>query len=816
VLVSGLHNKGALLLLLLGIWLAACDQDSSQSTASAPQTAAIRILTPVAAAPAQQAGVDCDTGLPAPVSEYSIPVGTMPTGPFATDALSLNFLNPTGSILTNTHWGVSGPPAKYIAANDYRYLSAKSRYCSRDMEVDTWARNGIVFLRLTSDGTALYFFHNGEASSGQLDIGVVKGFAEGVGFRYTTNNTGGNYDQLWQTTDLAHLAPGYSQSATGGQVFTFGVSGFDIYAKLNGVEFVRIKDYRNLKSGRAAVQANDSYGFRDVTVRNLQNEQLFSNPNANLIDLRDFGVSSIATTGSISQNSNYLVLPADEGFKIGDNIIVAVGGEVGGGHYGTMGVGGAWPHKSYSSLVAMQADTIQPDGIYASIPSGDVYQSWGGAWSIDTRYYFAKISPAALSARVVARSSDGRTLTLDKQALVAATNARVYFDNRGIFNRLGQDSDSLTPPGLTLYLPAGHFAISDYLAITGHTGWTVAGAGRDLTHVVSPAGTDSARLFVLNSPNTTVRDLHLEGNVGDNGYGLSMSGNAFSTGVEFSSSDNSVAQDLTITNVWWKAVGSTFSDNVWAYRIQDILTAPIRIYVQWQFQWSDSSNGGCVDCTVTSAYLTGGFNAFRSQNIQWIRPVGINASMAMNVVGNFLIQDARITVKGMSQFQHSEASFSRQNPIINVNSNIESSSPLLKLGGTISNATIIEEGYINTDNDLLRGIVINSGNPNVVIQGGYFQSPDYKAPSGMPGANGINSTGTNTLIDHFRVVGYVNRNYYPGFNIALLGANGTLKNCVADTWYSASGTITNCMTNATYNATLRDPAHGPAPAPSPR
>lgn len=797
--------------LLLGISLATCGQSL---TASAQQTGADRILGSVGAGPTRQVGTDCDTGMPAAASEYTIPVASRATDSVAADALSSYFLNPAGSIFTNDHWGVLAP-AKYLAANDYRYLSAKSRYCSRDMEVDTWARNGIVFLRLTSEGTAVYFFHNGEASNGYLDIGVVKGFTEGVGFRYTTNNTGGDYDQLWQTSDLIHLAPGYSRTATGGQVFTFGVSGFDIYAKLNGVEFLRIKDYRNVKSGRAAIQTNEGYGFRDVTVRNFRSAQLFSNLDANLIDLRDFGLNSIATTGSISQNSNRLILPADEGFKVGDNVIVAVGGEAGGGLYGSIGVGGAWPHKSYPSFLAMQADSTQPDGTYASIPSADVYQSWTGTWSIDKRYYFAKISPTALSATVVALSSDGRTLILDKQALAATNNANVYYDNSEIFNRFGEDSDTFTPPSLTLYFPAGDFAISHRLVISRHTGWTVAGAGQELTRVFSPVGAESAHLWVLNAPNTTVRDLHLEGNVGDNGYGLSMSGNPFSTGVEFSQSNNSVAEDLTITNVWWKAVGSTFSDNVWAYRIKDFLTAPIRTYVQWQFQWSDSSNGGCIDCAVTSTYLTGGFNGFRSEHIQWIRPVGINAPMAINVVGDFRIQDAKITIKGMSQFQGSEASFSHRNPVINVNSNIDQKSPLLQIGGTIANATIIEEGYINSNNDVLRGIVVNKYNHNVTIQGGNFQSPGYIPPSEMPGANGIDSAGANTLVDGFRVVGYANPNYYPGFNIALLGAGGTLKNCVADTWRSASGRVTNCMTNAEYNARLLNGAHAVSTASNP-
>jgi hypothetical protein len=185
------------------------------------------------------------------------------------------------------------------------------------------------------------------------------------------------------------------------------------------------------------------------------------------------------------------------------------------------------------------------------------------------------------------------------------------------------------------------------------------------------------------------------------------------------------------------------------------MTDGLRTCVQWQFQWTDSVGGGCIDCSVTSPNLIAGFEAFKSKDIQFIRSVGANASFAMNSAGNFLIQDARLTITPMSQ--HPDKAFSEQNPLININSNIDPNNPYHALGGTVRNATLMQEGYINTSNDILRGIVINANNPNIRVEGGYYSAPNWAAPSQLNGPNGVNATGQNTTVDGMRVVGTVNQ-----------------------------------------------------------
>src|SRR5207244_2449306 len=187
-------------------------------------------------------------------------------------------------------------------------------------------------LRKTDDGKAIYFYHNGEVSpAGHMEIGIVTNLAEGVGFRYT----GGNFYTIYSGN--FQNVPGYDRMNTQGAYFTFGVHGFDIYAKFNGVEFARFQDYRHMASGRVALQANNSYGFRDITVRHFASQPLYSNYVQHVLDLRDFDLRDVQTTGSISQDSTRLTVQQGVNFKVGDYVIVETDSVP-----GTRGVGGTW------------------------------------------------------------------------------------------------------------------------------------------------------------------------------------------------------------------------------------------------------------------------------------------------------------------------------------------------------------------------------------------------------------------------------------------------------------------------------------------
>ena len=71
---------------------------------------------------------------------------------------------------------------------------------------------------------------------------------------------------------------------------------------------------------------------------------MYSDPTNNVLDMRDFGAKPLATTGTISAGSRDLRVSSSEGFAVGDQVIVATGGEAAIGPR-TIGVGGALPKR---------------------------------------------------------------------------------------------------------------------------------------------------------------------------------------------------------------------------------------------------------------------------------------------------------------------------------------------------------------------------------------------------------------------------------------------------------------------------------------
>ena len=689
-------------------------------------------------------------------NDLSIPVELLSTGPVATNAFD-GFTNANGEIFTSPNWGAAGK--KYLKASDYKKFVASTIATVRDVEVTSWGANIVMFLRV-NDRRALYFDYDYNVSGGRLGIGIVTDLTEGKDFERN-----GMYYSIWGAK-LSDVVPGYNSLDTGTDVFTFGASGFDIYLKYNGVELVRLTEYRHMATGFVALQANNNYGFRNVSVHRLAPKPLFSIPEAGLIDIRDYGFRDISTTGSIEAGANILRIPQDKNFRVGDRIIVEVGGEAGGGLRGSIGVGGTYPNLSYANAAAINADKSQPNSTYGWLQdSGDVFISWNGAWSQDGRYYLQKVVPKALLAKIVAISTDGLGLTLDTTAQVAAVGANVYLDNFGYFAIGGEVA--FGPPALDnirIRLPAGRFAVSGHIRIKAKKGWQIFGQGKTETELFSPKGCRSATIEVQESNYTVVRDFHLHGNACNNGFGLDWAGNIFNTfpyGIHFSLSQYCVAEDCKVTDAFMKSVGAAYAYNCWARRIEVVSTEALQCYVQWLIQWSDSSSGGAEDCTIDSPYLIGGLEMFRSSGVIFRRINTRNATFSSNSSGgNFLFEDCAITIEANSQL--SEMSFAKANPIINVNSNIQPPNADMALGGRILRQTITVNGYINADHDNLIYCTINAGNPNITIEGtfpdasnpkGFFSGPDWHKGTNAFDGIFVRSAGENAVIRGMRFKG---------------------------------------------------------------
>jgi len=222
------------------------------------------------------------------------------------------------------------------------------------------------------------------------------------------------------------------------------------------------------------------------------------------------------------------------------------------------------------------------------------------------------------------------------------------------------------------------------------------------------------------------------------------------------------------------------------------MTDGLKQYVQWQFQWSDSIGGGCEDCTVESPKLLGGFESFKSTGTRFVRPVGINAVMAVNSAERFVFKDAKIMIHPGSNADNYW--FSVRTPMMTASTNVRGGSAAH--GGLIENIRMVQEGFINgpgdPNHDSLIGIVVNEKNPNVTIRGGSYVAPNFHLPTVMHGAFAINSTGENLLVDGFRVIGEADPSWG---NISF--SAGVVKNCVADQIRPTGRTaiIQNCRTN---------------------
>jgi hypothetical protein len=473
-----------------------------------------------------------------------------------------------------------------------------------------------------------------------------------------------------------------------------------------------------------------------------------------MINLADFGFKSLETTGSIAAGSNQLRVASAVGFKVGDSVIIGVGGEAGEGLRGTTGVGGVWD------------------------PSTSPFYN-------SNAYYFGAVAPKALVARVTGVGADG-TLTLDKAASASTTNAYVYYDNKPAWDAAVA---STTAAGVTLDIPAGDFAVSGTLKLAARNGWTVEGAGKDATKLFAVDGGNAAMISIFQSNNTVVKDFELDGNARLQGYGFAPPAEGWQPGgIVFTLCYGGTAQDITVRDVWNMAVGSQQSTNVWAYRVDAHLTDGLAQYTQWQFQWSDSTGGGAVDSSVESPVLAAGFNSFRSTGTSFIRPTLVNASMAANTSGNFLYEDVKITITANSYVDDNW--FSKLNPLINVNSNLDATNPLIMQGGKIINAQIVQEGYINSAHDILAGIMIGYKNPNVTVSGGSYIAPDYVSGNTGSGPVGIWSHGANTVIDGFGVVG---KGVVPNIIVDTGGVANSFANSI---WVKSGQAINNGIPQA--------------------
>jgi len=458
----------------------------------------------------------------------------------------------------------------------------------------------------------------------------------------------------------------------------------------------------------------------------------------NRLGSMEAGSITLTITSEAYSNGNYSM------FNIGDPIIVATGGEVGAGIFGTVGVG----------------------GVYVAVPDGN--------------YYNSMQNPVALRTTILDVSPDGKVLTLADPAVVATTDAEVWFNNQPIIQGLHVIPHA---PGWVETFPEGTFGIGDSIGtIALSAGWIIQGAGKNLTKFKWPMGCAGV-FFTSQSNGIELSDFSMIGNVEEGRFGRKDS--EYQAGIILIATADAIVHDVAIHDVFVKAVWAQGggSDNCVVTDCEVFLHAQQRNYLaQWFFGVNDSIGGTFTRCTVDSDFLQAGYETFRSDGVSFIDCVSRNGIVSSNTSGNFAFTNFDITIEAMSQpFEPSDSPYHHLSKAVDINANIDPGSPLLAFGGTITNMTLTIQGYMNSNNEVHKGMVVNVDNPNVVITGGTvtYTSPSLAGKDN--GCIGLNSTGLNTDVTGLTVVG--NSRDVFDFNISVI--DGTVTSCVA--------TLINCV-----------------------
>jgi hypothetical protein len=755
----------------------------------------------------------------------------------------------TGNYSTNAFPGFTTPATRIFASGGQNYISpnpdnglilATAQTPWRDMEITSWTGRGAFYLRM-ANGRALVFYSVPSANSGAglVQIGIVENFVPESGSGGDFGGTG-NFYWYYINENPAGTLAGYSGTYSSGNTLTFGCSGFNVYLKINGTLVYSYTEWRLCQPGVAALWTHQSYGATDIHVHYLSLQYLYSRPNSQIYDPRDFGMRALApVTGSMSASSNQLVLASEVGFAVGDQVIVEIGGESGGGLRGSIGVGGNWPILKYASLATMNADTSQPDHTSAYLPNMLVYTSKSKVWTPGygtITYYPGKVVPLSLVAKVTAITSDGKTLTLNKNAAVATNGANVWLDclpsflvvNQpqapAIVGGSGTGSLAPNPSNMLVSIPAGSWRLSNFVTnplANLTTGLHIYGQGRTQTTLNSPKGVTCAafQLTEIAVNNIRITDMAYVGNFGDNGFGFEITANgngfggfpsAFSLGSPGAVSTGLVLQNIDGTNTFGRCCGISGNAPM-VNKCTVRLTSGQLDYVGWQMQCFDSANPVIQNCTGTAPYTMKCFEVFACNGGKIINCGGQNTIFSTNSSTNTTI-DLTQNVTFTAGCWINVNATGIDEPIFNINDNAFGNGS----GGVMicrPGFQCIQQGYIDGNHNTLKFVQIQAAQTGWTIQGGFpgsarcsetlggfFQTPDYNAASDEYGAMLIYSDAADTVVTGLRIkgaaIGPPGHSGHFG-NISLLGASSSVSNCIADT-IQRGPTRSRNQTNAAY------------------
>lgn len=480
------------------------------------------------------------------------------------------------------------------------------------------------------------------------------------------------------------------------------------------------------------------------------------------------GMSTFATTGSISSGTRTLVVADSSGFAVNDYIIIATGGESGGGAPGTTGVGGS------------QA---------ASDPLSD-------------QHYDNTAHPRALLSRVSGKA--GTTLTLSGSfpaASTGSTGANVYFDNYYIAEAA---MNGVSASGFITW-PSGSFAVgkrlvgemtADNVTISGQgsgvTGSTTARTpGAIGTELFSPKGCSSFGIDIANVDDCEVMDFAIRGNAGVTGYGLDDGSGNFlcPPGLWFSGDCNDCeVHHFVAIDSFQKGIGIDGGSGIFIHHCETYGTGPLLNYVQWMVQLYAHDSGVVEDCYCFCTKLNKAFESIVSPSTVFNRNFCRNMICSNNTTGGVVWTDTTIVLEADSYYNADSVHYAE--PMMNCNGHFDpGNTVLMAFGVKWYNLTLIQEDYLSPVLDIFKGMDITSNYTGFtwIVAGSSYTAPDgdytFSPPSSGPRA--ITAEGSEgCYVQDFTHVGT-----NPSSNTAISIAHGKTRRVTAEADINIADTL---------------------------
>jgi hypothetical protein len=747
------------------------------------------------------------------------------------------FTHAAAVVADQAYWGTT---KRYLLNTPYVFEQRtpvplwETKAKGRDVEVETWGRDFLLYLQL--DGGKAYVFKLFDAGQ-QFTVS----FMTNIPASPTWDAPGTVSVTLYNTGDLeALIGGGFDSQATASHVYTFGVEGMTLYAAMNGVRFWEgTYYYRNTAGTVMYVGKNDEDGCRDTTVTFKPDSTRYSDMDNKIIDPRDWGFKSVQTTGSMSAGSPTLTVASSTGFAIGDKIIVATGGEAGAGLLGTKGVGGTWPAASYANEAALPS----PSAFRAANGNTDAYAwledtgkvwiaflssgtpTWGNftdAYASDDEafFYFRNVAPRALIAYIT--NIVGNTITLDRNSVVATTNAEVYFDNTDVQYAAMGSIGASNLSSATFQWPAGTYAMSGRFFFGTNDYWTVRGDSRSTTVLKYPKGVP--QIVIENSGEfASIRDFKVVGNFGTN-YWCHPTTNGYYTYehtlVVFGNyKTGGYIERVDFENTWLCYALQTRFDGYARDCTAVWNNGSSSEYVGWPMQTAYCTDTWMEDCSLTFDSVNPGMELFQADGGGIRSCTLVNGYVASNTSGGgYLMDELDIDLDYNASPSEDWWALGRQ-PAIEINTNIGGGAlnpSLVNTGGEIRNPTMAVTK--RSSNGFMRGgIGIQSSCPLMRVTGTHPAKPgagqitmsDYEegdVSTNWTHWTGVGSDATDTVISGIRVIGDAipTDGFTSAGNIKAPDAS-TIQNCVADVIVKFTS-VTNLVgtngniNNTTYNA----------------